>query len=283
MNRDVFGTSVRGASHIRTGKRCQDSFKCAVLRDGTVLMAAADGHGSPACPHSRAGAVMAAGTFLHVMREAHRHLGGGGELAAFLEREGSTALAAALEGEWKRRVRRCHRRLRRPVPRKENGEKDTDGVYALYGTTLLGLVIARDFVFAFQLGDGDICAVTGEGCRPLLSPERFLGVETRSLSCREAFRHACCALRRVDVSQKLPVMFTLSTDGFANSYPDDAAFRDALADYLAALRAHGAPAVRRCLGSWLNETSSLGCGDDVTMVIAYFSPEGEPCGRSDRE
>ena len=36
---------------------------------------------------------------------------------------------------------------------------------------------------------------------------------------------------------------------------------------------HGAETVQANLKKWLTETSELGCGDDITVVMAYF--EGE--------
>ena len=34
---------------------------------------------------------------------------------------------------------------------------------------------------------------------------------------------------------------------------------------------HGVKAVEENLPSWLSETSSMGSGDDITLLIAYFS------------
>ncbi len=46
MTRSVFGESVQGASHIRSGKECQDSLKKVVRDDDTVTLAVGVGHGS---------------------------------------------------------------------------------------------------------------------------------------------------------------------------------------------------------------------------------------------
>ena len=46
-------------------------------------------------------------------------------------------------------------------------------------------------------------------------------------------------------------------------------------DYLKMINEHGAKAVEENLPSWLSETSSMGCGDDITMLIAYFSQDDE--------
>ena len=39
---------------------------------------------------------------------------------------------------------------------------------------------------------------------------------------------------------------------------------------------HGSKAISDNLPGWLSETSEMGCGDDITMLIAYFTDEGTP-------
>ena len=37
------------------------------------------------------------------------------------------------------------------------------------------------------------------------------------------------------------------------------------------IKEHGAEAVQGNLKKWLTETSELGCGDDITVVMGYFT------------
>lgn len=46
-----------------------------------------------------------------------------------------------------------------------------------------------------------------------------------------------------------------------------------LKDYLQMIQEHGAEAVQANLNKWLTETSELGCGDDITVVMVYFAKE----------
>lgn len=91
-------------------------------------------------------------------------------------------------------------------------------------------------------------------------------------SRENAWEKANTIVRRLDIEQTKPSMFSLSTDGFANSYKDENEFKATVCDYLKMINEHGAKAVEDNLASWLTETSSMGCGDDITMLIAYFSP-----------
>ena len=56
---------------------------------------------------------------------------------------------------------------------------------------------------------------------------------------------------------------------------DDAAFGETCRQYFEALITYGPDAVAENLPEWLSETSRLGCGDDTTLLIAYFAPEEE--------
>ena len=89
----------------------------------------------------------------------------------FLNREGSLKVARSIEREWKRRVYKQHLNRKRELPVDECGNVDKEAVYKMYGTTLLGLVITKHFVFSLQIGDGDICSITNNGIQYLLTLE----------------------------------------------------------------------------------------------------------------
>ena len=261
----ILARSVRGAAHIRSGLKCQDSLKRVRLKGGSVILAAADGHGSDSCPFSRAGSKIAVRVFTDIMSGLCERSDNADSLASYLKREGDTLLSRRIAAEWRRRVLKRHEKVtRRPLRQAE----DAEGVLRLYGTTLLGLLIMETFVFAFQLGDGDICFVNGDGVEPVLKADKMLGVETHSLCHADAWRKAVTALWRTPPEDRRPCMFTLTTDGFANSYKSDEDFRSALKDYFMTLRQYGARAVSQSLPQWLKETSAMGSGDDITMIMA---------------
>lgn len=272
MKQVVFGRSVQGASHIRSGTECQDSYKKTICDDGTIILSVADGHGSKTCPYSRTGSRIAVNVFCSIMKNLNEGYAGNTEqLLTYLNREGDTRISKAIDAEWKKRVIDVHRKNKRDIMKLENGEDDLQSVYKQYGTTLLGMLITKEFVFAFQLGDGDICYANGNGLEMVIEPEKMLGVETHSLSRENAWEKAITVVRRIDLSASLPEMFCLSTDGFANSYKSEDEFRNTVIDYLKMINEHGIKAVEENLPAWLSETSNMGCGDDITVLIAYFS------------
>ncbi len=265
MRQFVFGRSMIGASHIRSGMECQDSCKKVILEDGTIILAAADGHGSKDCPYSRTGSKIAANVFCDIMKGLYADYDSV-SLATYLNREGEMAVSRAIDAEWKRRVLERHRKNKRE-------KADKNAIYKQYGTTLLGLMLTSDFVFAFQLGDGDICYVSDEGFDQLVKTDKILGVETHSLSREKAWQKATTVLRRIEFCEHLPAMFSLSTDGYANSYKSEEGFHEAVSGYFELINEHGAATVEDAMPAWLSETSEMGCGDDISMLIAYFTAD----------
>lgn len=274
MRRSVFGASVRGASHIRSGRECQDSLKKVILDEGAVILAVADGHGSESCPYSKTGSFAAVNVFCKIMGDYLETYAGQTEtLFTFLKREGDTKIAQEIDTEWKRRILRLHKKCRREIPVGADGIIDREAVYKLYGSTLLGLVITGEFLFAFQLGDGDIMKVSESGVYSVIEADKILGTETHSLSKAESWKKAITLIRKREENERKPVMYLLSSDGLSNSYKNEEEFQKTCADYYALLKEHGVKAVSDRLKAWLQETSEMGCGDDITALFAYESEQ----------
>ena len=274
MKQIVFGKSVQGASHIRSETECQDSYKKMILNDGTIILAVADGHGSKSCPFSKTGSRIAVNVFCDILKSLYEgYAQNPDQLPTYLNREGDTQVSKAIDAEWKRRVIERHKKNKRAIEKRENGEENLFTVYKQYGSTLLGLLITKNYVFGLQLGDGDICYVSENGLELVIEPEKILGVETHSLSRENAWEKAITVVRRISISDNLPAMFSLSSDGYANSYKSEDEFHTTIRDYLGLLQTHGAKAVEDALPDWLAETSGMGCGDDITMLIAYFTTD----------
>ncbi|HBK26592.1 MAG TPA: hypothetical protein DDY90_07765 [Clostridiales bacterium] len=271
----VIKACARGYSHIHSGQECQDSYKDKKLSDGALLLAVADGHGSKSCPYSKDGSEIAVDVFCETISELYaQRCDNRDELIHCLNQDGSVWLAQVIERRWKDRVYDKHcNESRDPIFNKDDKWERLSALYRMYGSTLLGMLIAPDFVFVFQLGDGDMVRVDDEGVHSLVEADKLLGVESDSLCSQYAWRKAVSNLYRREWDRGMPYLFQLSTDGFANSFVSDEAFHKTCMEYFELLKQYGAEAVRANLESWLSETSRLGCGDDTTAVIAYFSEE----------
>ena len=297
MMQRIIGESIQGYTHIQRNLECQDRKLYRELEDGSLVLSVADGHGSRSCPYSGTGAELAVNTFCELIEELHSGFQNAGDLLSdYLNHQGSLKFAQTVERAWKKDVQKLHRKAGLPMPMTQTGEEDLNALYRLYGTTLLGLLIAPTFVFAFQIGDGDITYADDGGVQPVVVADKLLGVESHSLCSREAWKKAVSTVRfqpwehealktyGPDTAastvhfqsweQHLPCAFLLSTDGLSNSYADDEAFRQTCAQYFEALKTYGPDAVEENLPEWLSETSRLGCGDDTTLLMAYLAPDG---------
>lgn len=274
MKRYILGEPVQGFSHIHGNMECQDSCKQVELEDGAIVLSVADGHGSKSCPFSKNGSEIAVKVFCDKMSGIYSGYQSDPErLPSYLNHEGSLKFAQDVERDWKASVLETHREMKREIPLTADGQEDSAAVYRMYGTTLLGLLIAPAFVFAFQIGDGDITYVDGQGAQPVVTGDKLLGVESHSLCSLDAWKKAVSSMHLRNWDQVLPCVFMLSTDGFSNSFVNDEEFGKTCNQYFGMLNEYGAAVVEENLKSWLAETSRLGCGDDTTLLMAYFTED----------
>jgi serine/threonine protein phosphatase PrpC len=270
----IFGRNVQGASHKRTETECQDSYKKIEMDGDAVVLSVADGHGSKTCLYSKTGSNIAVNVFCKEMENLYGGYHDNLEaLLTFLKRDGDTKIAQQIHAEWKRRVLAIHKKYKRDIPKLENGEINEREIYKLYGTTLLGLMITPLFVFAFQIGDGDITCVDNAGVKQFLISDKILGTETHSLSKIDAWENAITVLYRRESFIQENLLFMLSTDGFSNSYRNEEEFKKTCTDYFEMIKQYGVKEVCNNLKDWLDETSEQGCGDDITLLMAYFADD----------
>ena len=263
MGIQIFGDWAQGASHERVEKVCQDSWDKADFVPGIFLATVADGHGSDKSPYSDVGSKVATKVFKKLMLEHYKNYEDESAFETFLAREGDGKFAQIIDREWKRSIMDVQKAAGRDMT------LPPEEIYRLYGSTLLGLAIFDEFVFAFQIGDGDITYVDENTVEAVIEADKFLGVETHSLCKIDAWKHAITMVKHKDIDENKPYMYMLTSDGFANSYPTQEAYYTTCKGYFDLMRQHGVKAVKSNLRKWLIETSHEGCGDDITAVFAY--------------
>lgn len=273
MARMIYGRSVKGASHVRNGTHCQDSLKIDEVSKDLTIVAVADGHGSEKSPRSEFGSGIATNTFCYVMRQyLAKYSVTLNNLITYLNRDGQLKFAQDICEEWQRRIKRSFLNAKGEKPAgtvDEEGNIKWENVYKLYGTTMLGLLVSKTFIFAFQIGDGDIVLIDKDNISPVVETEKILGTETHSLSKTDAWKHAVSSVLRRDAKANVPYLYMLTTDGFINSYVSEDEYKKSCREYFNMIGEHGFKKVCDNLGGWLQETSELGCGDDITMVLVY--------------
>lgn len=267
------GGTVAGASHVRAGRPNQDAIR--LPRDGEApyIVAVSDGHGSDKCFRSDRGSRLAVAAAVVVLGELVARAGDG-EVAAVAELAGAH-VPAELARRWREAVEL--ELAMAPFLEEElealeakDGAKARETVLAnpllAYGATVVVAAVAERYIAFTQLGDGDILAVSeaGEVARPLPADSRLFANETTSLASPTADRDVRLAVVPLDDP---PALLLLSTDGYANSFRDESEFFKVGRDLVEMIGASGLDAIARDIPTWLDETSRLGSGDDVTLAI----------------
>jgi serine/threonine protein phosphatase PrpC len=278
----ILGATVRGTSHERTGRPNQDAwYKRSSPNGDQVVLAVADGHGSERSFRSHVGAELAVRTAVGEgwrFLEARRDDAGRPDDDQWLNLDlALDNLAKHIVFRWEEKV---HERWRRmpateeelaegaaQVPHGDPGPGLAQSAGVVYGTTLLVALATRSFLGFLQVGDGDILTVSDDGTVEwaIERDRRFLGNQTASLAMPDAskqFRTRCWPSRR-----ELPALVLIATDGYANSYSDDEAFRMVAGGYLQQIRESGVKAISGSLRTWLREVTAGGSGDDITVGL----------------
>lgn len=242
-----------------------------------VVVAVADGHGSPTAFRSDVGARRAlwwaTTECLRLVQEAPPYGG-----ATFVKDEAQHRLPQVITRRWRKAVlrhRRYHPFTEAELARLEElrGAGARKAVLAdpalVYGSTLLVVAVAESYALFLQLGDGDILVVSqaGEVTRPIPKDPRLLGNETTSLCAKNAWKDFQVQFSAMNGGGT--ALVTLSTDGYSNSFRDEASFCRVGPDLLERLRQNGVDRTRRQMSGWLEESSSRGSGDDTTLAILY--------------
>jgi len=262
--------SVRGAAHHRAGLPNQDAIRIAQFRDDVPLIVAlADGHGSAKSFRSQRGARLAVAIAQKVCSHLFT-LGSPSQIKHWAEEQLPLALVRHWQAQVKRSLQRQPFTAQELEPLDAAARRQLEALPALaYGTTLLTVVAAANFILYLQLGDGDLLTVSesGDVVRPIPKDARLIANETTSLCSPKAWNDVQIYFQTLAGAP--PALILAATDGYANAYRDDVSFQQVARNYWALLRDEGEQAVKPNLTGWLNEASQQGSGDDITIGLIW--------------
>ncbi len=276
----IIGETVPGASHIRAGIPNQDCilYVRESSRSLPIVLSVSDGHGSPKCFRSDRGSRYAVKKAAYLLSEFLDEQRGKFDTAEIESKK--DYLATEFVKRWREAVEADLKDEPFTEKEFENLEKKSDArarklvednPLLAYGATSLTVAMEEDFVLYLQLGDGDMLNVseTGEVMKPLPEDPRLLANETTSLCLPKAEKDFRFLVQKISASDS-PQMILLSTDGYLNSFSNEAGFFQAGTDILQMLAGEdGFDAVNDNLKAWLEEATHMGSGDDCTVGIIY--------------
>lgn len=286
----VLCASAPGHSHVLNQIPNQDSYaQLPVNREGpAVVLAVSDGHGSAKCFRSDVGSRLAAKLAAELLWQSVVEHAEGADLSA-IRRMVDEVLPKNIVRQWQQAVEE-HLKANPFTPRELEALDKKEGAaarqqaekekYLAYGATLVVVAATERCICYLQLGDGDILNVSDGGSvyRPLAGDERLIANVTTSLCAREAWKEFRTHFQVLPAKQEAedpeghllrsrPALIIVSTDGYCNSYTDEANFTRIGSDFLDLIREKGVSHIEENLRGWLSETSRQGSGDDVTLGI----------------
>lgn len=268
----IVSASVPGAIHERGGAPNQDalSWWSAERKRPLAALCVADGHGGSEYTRSDIGARRAVeqAQMLLVNELLPRILGDSTlmDLVGF-KRHLDQWLPKELVKRWLASI--YEHATDHPLPENKTSAQPDVPVERRYGATLLAALLTPKLHLYIQLGDGDILTVSEEGevtRPPRLTDSHLIANYTTSLCSKNAWRFVRIHFQQID--KRPPALVMLATDGYANSFADDAAFEHVAKDIYDTIQQDGPTAVASQLPDWLTETSEAGSGDDISVIIA---------------
>jgi len=272
----IIGASVRGAAHIRQNHPNQDAIDWFPDQEGDFasalpdqdaafhILAVSDGHGSAKSFRSETGAALAVQTAMKTLFDFLEPQAGAENLTR-LKRMAEEQLPKTLVRHWQALINADI--AARPFSDDELRLLPPNNPLLAYGATVLAVAVTPSFALYLQLGDGDILTVLDDGTveRPLPKDERLFANETTSLCGKDAWRDM--RVRFQTLGESVPALMFAATDGYANSFRDDAGFLKIGADLLDILSAEGIGYINAHLEEWLTEASHSGSGDDISVGL----------------
>lgn len=278
----IIGETVPGASHIRAGIPNQDAIL--QVRESSralpLVLAASDGHGSPKCFRSDYGSRFAVKKSAVLVSEFLDERRGNFDLKE-IEAKGKEFLPQEVVKRWRKAVE-AHLKNNPFTDEEFTKLEEKSGAEArrlveenpflAYGATSLTVAVEENFILYLQLGDGDILLVSenSEVTRALEDDERLFANETTSLCLPHAEKDFRFFVQEIS-AENAPALIMLSTDGYVNSFSEEAGFLKAGSDFFELLGSEGHDFISENLKSWLEETTVTGSGDDTTVGIIYRS------------
>lgn len=269
-----FGKSVRGREHRLSGLPNQDALRIYVGKDNNlVIIALADGHGSPVHFRSEVGSKMAVDTAVDILSSIRE--------TDIKVPNKISKYPISISREWNNRVLLDHKNKKfssdelSALYDEVKNESFVDSVRLdpkiSYGTTLIVVASYGDFMLYLQIGDGDILVVDNSGNvrKPLRDDVQFSRYQTKSLCTHGASDDFRIAVEKNNGAN--PVLVLASTDGYSNSFKSYQEFFEVGIAYRDLIRILGCDFLEDILEDLLCKTSSQGSGDDITVGLACSS------------
>jgi serine/threonine protein phosphatase PrpC len=257
----AYAVTVRGASHVREEKNCQDEvgvWAGEINSNKIFVMAVADGHGDNKYDLSEFGAKLAVEVSIEVIKSLYEKNYLQKDLLSIIKNDFP---ALVLKG-WKDAIR-VDLKKRDPLFYAEKIH-DEELFFKRYGTTLIVALSTTDGIYLCQLGDGNIVMIDDEGnILEINTDSKLVGNETYSLVSSHA--QNLWYITKCPVSK--PAMILICTDGLSNCFEEEE-FQKFCISLHKNIKKYSFESVYRMLPGWLSNATINGSGDDIGLAFS---------------
>lgn len=278
---NAFAISIRGASHIESGKPLQD-YSIAIKTDDVSIAIVCDGHGADKHFRSEVGSKLAAIITEEVLLEFYESNKTYEVLNTQFAKK-IDCLKLAILTRWQNKIEE----YTKENPFKAEELSKSSSSFALrkqfdisqpYGTTLLAVLLAKDYYLALMIGDGAIIKITDNFTA---SSIKFSGKEeyndaphslTDSLCGMNAFRKVFTCFEKIQENENLA--FAVCSDGLSEAFINDQNLFAKINNYLNYYADEGLTNATNPIMEQLNEISRRSAmKDDISIAFAVNNIE----------
>ncbi len=263
------GLRKRGTAHIRNGKPCQDAILLSIISNNVSLYSTCDGHGNEKHKYSEDGARIGTEATVQavkgIVNECKKDNLSDDETEEVLRKSNENyKLRCRIMDCWKSGVLDDYRHNK-----DANEELSEQEIYALYGTTLLYVIVTKNYYLVGQVGDGAILFYNNMNDFEVFDRSGIKESEATYSLCTEL-----CEYRHFNTGtyiRKYFYGFMITTDGLYDRYEsinkESQNMGIAVAYYTLAttLKVGGSEELYRIL---LDEDFYEGISDDCSVIVA---------------
>ncbi len=273
----AFHVSEIGASHLKSGKLCQD-YSISSSGDEYAVAIVCDGHGGNKFIRSDRGSRIAAeqtlGSINELMRGRFKKNLSGMKIYDLIIEQPTVflnQLAVNIIFRWREAIKADY--LHEPFTVQEITTIDPDDLSVsgredawvnAYGTTLIAIVVAKKYWYGIHIGDGKCIAVSedGEFSQPIPWDDRCFLNLTTSLCDSDA----STKFRYFFDKENLPLAVFVGTDGIDDTFGTDTALYNFYQAFLKLSAEKGIEKAQLELKEYLPTLSEKGSKDDISIA-----------------
>ena len=270
MDLKSFNITVRGASHIKKDKECQD-YSLHYSDENCTLAIVADGHGGDDYIRSAIGSKIACEVMAEKFKEFFTL-----QSAEQMEKDSEThinTLKKSIISGWNKKIHEYHdanpfkeRELQSISSKARKRYIDDAIIEPAYGTTLIGIGITKEYWIGFHIGDGKCVAIneSGEFKQPIKWDEKCFLNATTSICDEDALDRV-----RHIYSKKMPAAIFVGSDGVDDSFKGAEQLYNFYKTILYSFSSSEESEALHGLEDYLPRLSAQGSGDDVSIAAIF--------------